>query len=259
MGVVRGSKQDHLRVVPDYPGTRLRKRFVFALLLCICSVGGFLLGEYMSLGQQRSATVERDSLREELARKRGEIATLEQEVTSLRMGANIDRQSTDAVRSTIRQLEEEKFQLQQDLSFYKNIMAPNTADKGIRIQKIDLLRAEKPRQYRLKVMISQVSDSNTMLSGTATISVVGRQDGVEKTLPLKDLTEEVSANDIKLGFRYFQNIPGPDERYAELTLPVNFEPDYLLVVAKSRGAKPKHIEQKHMWNFKEKMSDASKS
>ncbi|RRJ83457.1 DUF6776 family protein [Aestuariirhabdus litorea] len=259
MPQVTGSKQEHLIVVPDQPGKRLAKRLVYWLLFGLFSVGSFLLGEYLGMASQQSALVERDLLRAELAEKRAEIEALAQEVTTLRVGADIDRQSTDTVRLTIKQLEEEKFQLQQDLAFYKNIMAPKSADKGLRIQKYDLQRAEQPGHYRLKLMLTQVSDNNSLLSGLATVSVVGRQEGIEKSLALKDLSDEVSEQNIRLGFRYFQNIPGPDERFAELVIPEGFEPDYVLVVAQSRGPKPKRVEQKIPWQFEETVADASES
>ncbi len=259
MGVVTGTKQEHLRVVADHPGKRFLGRLFYIVLLCACTAGGFFFGEYLSIQSQQSAAVERDLLLQELARSRGEVEALEQEVTTLRVGADIDRQSTGEVRLTIKKLEEEKFQLQQDLSFYKNIMAPDSTDKGVRIQKFNLLETDQPGRYRIKVMISQVSDSNNLLSGMATVSIVGSQDGIEKSLSLSDVSEEVKTQNIKLGFRYFQNIPGPDERYAELDIPAGFKPDYVLVVAQSRGKKPKRIEQKFMWTFEEKVSDAPES
>ncbi|MCL6415326.1 hypothetical protein MIB92_06665 [Aestuariirhabdus sp. Z084] len=256
---VTGTKQEHLIVVPDQPGKRLLKKFFYWLLFGAFSVGSFLLGEYLGMQSQQTALVERDLLRVELAQKRAEIEGLTQEVTTLRVGADVDRQSTDNVRLTIKQLEEEKFQLQQDLSFYKNIMAPKSEDKGLRIQKYDLQKTEQIDRFRLKLMLTQVSDNNRLLSGLATVSLVGRQDGIEKSLSLKDVSEQVSVQNIKLGFRYFQNIPGPDERFAELVIPQGFEPDYVLVVAQSRGPKPKRVEQKIPWQFEEAVTDAPES
>ncbi|WP_426414613.1 DUF6776 family protein [Aestuariirhabdus sp. LZHN29] len=259
MAQVTGTKQEHLIVVSDQPGKRLLKKLVYWLLFTLFSVGSFLVGEYLGMESQQSALVERDLLRAELALKRGEIEALTQEVTALRVGADVDRQSTDAVRLNIKQLEEEKFQLQQDLSFYKNIMAPKSADKGLRVQKYELHRTDQPGRFRFKLMLTQVSDSNRLLSGLATVSLVGRQEGIEKSLALKDLSEEVKDQNIRLGFRYFQNIPGPGERYAEMVIPEGFEPDYLLVVAQSRGPKPKRVEQKIPWQFEEAVTDASES
>ena len=73
------------------------------------------------------------------------------------------------------------------------------------------------------------------------INLVGSQGEELQILSLRDLSAEQDQLDIRLRFKYFQNIEG------ELVLPDNFVPDRMQVAAVSVEPVEKSINQNFSW------------
>ena len=72
--------------------------------------------------------------------------------------------------------------------------------------------------------------------------MVGREtDGEVRSFALKDLSNDVSGDQIRLGFRYFQNVTG------EMVLPEGFTPERIELVSKSTGRDAVEVEKKFGW------------
>jgi hypothetical protein len=73
------------------------------------------------------------------------------------------------------------------------------------------------------------------------VNVLGLQNGQEVSIPLRSLSDSISDLDIKLQFRYFQNIEG------ELSLPDGFEPQKVQILAVADGANAKTVQKSFGW------------
>jgi len=62
---------------------------------------------------------------------------------------------------------------------------------------------------------------------------------------LRELSESVSTDTVKLRFKYFQTVKG------ELTLPVGFDPEAIELVARSIGSEAVTIEKRFGWLVEE--------
>ncbi|TNC91939.1 DUF6776 family protein [Thalassolituus sp.] len=241
MAVVKGSVQHELVIVKRAPGFRLWRFFWLLALIAGTAAGGYFYGYYDSRMQVRNLTTERDFLAGSLRKSEQTIDDLTQRVAILEKGGEVDRRAAEDFRETVRQLSDEVARLEQDVAFYKGIMAPGSGDKGLRVSKIDILPAERSDQYNYSVMLTQVVDNTSYIQGQAAINIVGVRDGEKVVVPLRDLDPTIEGLGVVFRFRYFQEIKGT------LTVPANFIPEQMQVVLQSQGSNSQRVEETRLW------------
>ena len=241
MAVVKGSQQDRLIIRHYKPGQRFR-RFLFTLILIAAvGVGGYFAGVYDSMSSIRQLTSERDSLQTELLQGGREITRLTQRVGVLEKGGEVDRKATEGIRQTVKELKAHVATLEEEVAFYKGIMAPSSNDKGLRISKINIQPGDAAGQYSYSIMLTQVADNSSYITGLAAVNFVGTQAGEKVILPLRDLDGDIADLGVKFRFRYFQEVKGT------LSLPAQFVPEQVQVVLQSTGNKAQRVEESIEW------------
>ncbi|WP_369600917.1 DUF6776 family protein [Hahella sp. SMD15-11] len=229
-----------LKIVEEEPGRQLRSHLYAWLAILITLVASAAAGWRVGAGQLEQVRQEAAEMREQLGALQSERATLMTEVARLERLHEVDQVALDELRQSLEALESERRQMQQDIAFYKGIMAPSDGKTGLAIQKFELRKGESPRHWRYKFVLTQLGNNGKRISGQVTLSVVGEQNGETRILSLRDL-----AGAEKLGmpfrFRYFQEFTG------ELTLPEAFEPGQIQIVAQGRGKRATKIEKAYDW------------
>lgn len=240
--VVKGSKQERMVVVPYRPR---RRALLIMLLVCVVTastLGGFLYAYYQTLNSQETVQLDRDALNRELAVLRAENLELSRQLAILERSSAVDRRATDEVQSTIRNLREQIAQLEQDNVFYRQVVTAKTEDTGLIVGQMDIYGTGNPGRFRYKlVMRQQDADGDTYLAGHVNVNVVGQQGDEQVILPLRDISAEQEQLDIRLRFKYFQNIEG------ELSLPAGFEPERIQIAAVATEPVEKTINQNFSW------------
>lgn len=241
MSAVKGSKPTRMVVVPYRPYARLTLVVAVVVLVLLTGVSSYFIGKYRGTSEEAGLLAERDSLRQELAQKAAEAEELSQQVANLRLASEVDRASNEDVRNQVIELKEKIANLEQDIAFYRNLMAPNENQRGLTIGSVDVISTGIPRRYNFKVVVQQFAINHQVLNGSLNITIVGYDGEEARRIPLKDLSDQVDEEDIKLRFRYFQNIEG------QLQLPEGFEPERIELVAKSTGQNGTTVEKKFGW------------
>jgi hypothetical protein len=241
MAVVKGSKQDKLTVVSYDPWQRFMKRLLLLALISVFGVASFISGRYEALEAQEQAIAERDQLLEDLQISQDENSSNNSRVVMLEKGGEVDRRSTEGLRQNMVDLRSQIATLQEEVAFYKGIMAPSSRKQNLRIQKFDLVKSLEVNRYKFKLVLTQVGANQRFISGLAGVNVVGILDGKQKVYGLRDLSEDIQDYGIKYKFRYFQEISG------ELVLPKGFIPESVDIVLQSNGSKAKRIENNFPW------------
>ena len=85
------------------------------------------------------------------------------------------------------------------------------------------------------------ADGDTYLTGHVNFNLVGQMQDQQVVLPLRDLSEVEDELDIRLRFKYFQNIEG------EMALPEGFEPDRIQIAAVATEPVSKRINEDFGW------------
>lgn len=201
---------------------------------------GFAAGQYDIKQRHDKVVTQLDTLSTRFAALRESETGLRQQVANLESGRAIDDRAKQEIQSTIQGLRGQVAQLRKDVSFYKNIMAPNTNLRGLQLQKVDISSTAQERRFAYKIVLTQVADNKSYVSGVVAVNLIGYTGEEKEILPLRDISD-LEELGIKFRFKYFQDITG------ELILPEGFQPESLQVVAQSSGKKASRLEQSLAW------------
>lgn len=240
--VVKGSKQEKMIVVPHRPARRALYATVFILAAAASAIGGFMYGYYETILTQETTLASTEELSSELAVMQAENSELQRQVAILDRSSVMDQRATEEVQSTISTLREQVAQLEQDIVYYRQVVSDETQDTGLTIANLDINAMQDPNRFRYKLELRQQdADGDTFLLGHVNINLIGDQGGEQVILALRDLSEEQDELDIRLRFKYFQNIEG------QLALPEGFVAQRVQVAAVSVEPVDKSIDQDFAW------------
>lgn len=245
MSRVKGSPKKRIKVV-EY---RLRAVLMLAVLVLIL-VGSavssaYFFGHKVGMAGQEQATQDVLRLTQELAKWQTAANKYEQQLENFKTAAEVDRQSSEGVRQEVIALKDEIARLSEENTFYKGLMAPNEKASGLTLGSVELVRSRGADTYSYKVVVQQLATRHNLLNGYLTFTVIGKQDGVETRYPLMVLSDDISAEQIRLRFKYFQVVEG------QLGLPLNFEPEGIEIEARTTGSDPQQVSKKFGWLVEE--------
>jgi len=201
-----------------------------------------MFGYSNTLRSQQSEQATQQELSEQLIGVETENSELRRQVAILDRSSVMDQRATEEVQTTIIGLRDRVAQLEQDIVYYRQVVSAETEDTGLIISQLDIDATRESNRYRYKLVLRQQdADGDTSLIGHVNINLVGSQGEEQQILSLRDLSAEQDQLNIRLRFKYFQNIEG------ELVLPDNFVPDRLQVAAVSVEPVEKSINQNFSW------------
>lgn len=212
------------------------RRWLLAVLVLTVPLA-FLLGMHWSERQTQREQDENRALLERLAKQGQELELLRQRLVVVGSREKVSQQAIEQNRRTIKLLEEQIFKQQQDLAFYKGVLAPASRREGLRIRAFELQATDSPRRFRYKLLLSRVGTGEEPLQGQLRVTIEGRQGGKDASLELSALSGEASEASIPFSFKHFQSFPEAG-RFGELLLPEGFEPLQVKVRAEVEGDKP---------------------
>lgn len=224
-------------VVPHRPGRRLLTFFVIVLSV----VGGMVGGHWYGVREGGNAGAELADLRQQLTLVENENARLSQEIAVLERSSDMDRQASSEIQATISELREYIAKLEQDVQFYRQAMTSEFENEGLIVGEMDLQGTADPQRVRYKLVMRQEESDGEYLLGHVNVDVVGQLQGQKAVHPLRDLSADEDQLDIRLRFRYFQNIEGI------LELPPGFEPQQVVINAVATAPMARTINRTFDW------------
>lgn len=225
-------------VVSGGRGRWLRLFFVLLLVLAAAWLG-FQQGQARPKGIQ---AIDRAGLNDSLNELKVERGELRRKLAMAEQVAKVDREAMRAVREQIKQFQDERLKMEEELVFLRGIVSTDTKKEGLRIQNYKLEPGLESGQFLVKFSVSQVLKSGPVAKGRIFIRVEGLQpDGKAKTFGLEELTEDKTPS-IKMRFRYFQNVEG------KLKLPDDFKPASLTIEVKPSNKKLAPVTETYEWS-----------
>ena len=241
-GVVKGSKQERMVVVPYRPGWRMFFITAFIAGAVISALVGFAYGCYQTLLTQETAQAGPAELERELESVQLENSDLNRQIAILDRSSVMDQHANREVQETISGLRDRVAELEQDIVYYRGVVAEEIEDTGLIISRLEIDGTNDPRIYNYKLVVRQRdADGDTYLLGHVNVSLLGRKNDKLVIIPLRDISAEQDELDIRLRFRYFQNIEG------ELALPEGFEPERVQIAAVETAPIEKTLDQDFDW------------
>lgn len=245
MTVVKGSKQYRMEVVAYRPWLRFFVRLILLVLVAVAVSVSYYAGDYLGRQGQRDAVAELNQLKAELQGRQSELDELRQQVANLQLGAEVDQKASEDVRTQVIELKDKIAEQQEVISFYKGLMSPTANQRGLTIGSVNLVATGEARRYQYKVVVQQLATDHQLLSGYLNFAIVGRLNDVPTTLQLASVSPNVTTENIRLRFKYFQTIEG------SLVLPEGFEPERIELTATSTGTNAAVVEKKFGWLVQE--------
>jgi hypothetical protein len=162
-----------------------------------------------------------DSVRGALAAS-ARIRDLEAENTRQRtqleaadVARRVDREGYKQVQSSLGDMQSQIARLNQDLSFYRGLVQPDSTIH-VKVQQMQIV-PETAGQYRLKFVLMQTGKPDSVVTGSATMAIDGLLQGKPLSLTLAEVSPTHRMS-LAYSFRYFQD-------YDEIVrLPEGFEP-----------------------------------
>jgi hypothetical protein len=175
------------------------------------------------------------------------IEELERESTAMRVkianaetSRDVEHKSYADVERGLSELQSQVQRQNEELAFYRGIVAPEDGVGGLRVQRLQVLSGSAPGHYVLRVVLMQSMRQENTISGGVKIEVVGTRAQQPARLGLSDLGAEVRDNgEWPFSFRYFQNLE------TEISVPADFEPVSIEVAVRSSRQSP--IQQSFPW------------
>jgi len=166
---------------------------------------------------------------------------LKRELADLRLARKVDDGTGKQLRRTIKNLRDQTGEINEELGFYRGLMAPSEIEKGLRIEKLSLEESIDAGYVEFRLMLTQIADRRDWVQGKVSIDVIGQAEGKEQVLSLTDFGLD-AAYPFSFRFRYFQDFTGV------LAMPPAFKPQEILVTAESSGKKGKRLQRRFSWN-----------
>ena len=229
MGRLSGSSIDKLVVVPHKPWQLLLTRILSMVVIVGLIVVSFMYGRTDGFQRDRMVSGQVELLQQRLSEQDAMINELRQRSAVLERGSEVDREAAERVRQTNRELRDEVAALQQEVTLYRSIMAPDENGVGLSIDDFGI-QAQGDNRYRYILIMTHAGSDGSWLEGSVGVNIIGENEqGEREVFPLMDVSDDVDRVDIRLRYRYFQEISG------ELAFPEGFSPQQVRIVAQVTG------------------------
>jgi hypothetical protein len=151
------------------------------------------------------------------------IRNLEKENERLRtqleaaeVARRVDEEGYKQVNRNLGDMQSQIARLKQDLSFYRGLVQPDSVIH-VKVQQMQIVPETVPGQFRLKFVLMQTGKPDTVVAGSAAITVDGLLRGKPSGLSFGQVAPNRRVS-LAYSFRYFQDYDEP------IQLPQGFEP-----------------------------------
>ena len=225
-----------------------KSKFIWSIVLLVLLISGWTLfdyGRYLAGYDSRDAGNEIEGLLQTQEHLEKRIETLREDKAVLQRAAQIERKAYNELDTTLKILQAEILEHKEELAFYRGIVSPKDSSSGLYLQNFYLTQNGDTRNYRYKVVLTQVLKNSRLITGKVKLQFDGLLNSESKILDLKEVTAK-KVKDVNYRFKYFQNVEGVVE------FPEGFSLLRVKVQILPRGRVRDMIEKTIEWTFEEK-------
>ena len=146
---------------------------------------------------------------------------LRERLAILERSAQIDKQATADVRRHLSDMQDQLFEMKEELEFYRGIVASSKTNVGLRVQGLRLTALAEPERFHFKVVLTNVDKGDKVSTGRLSVQIAGKQSGVKRTFDVTGLLE--GGGTLNYSFSHFHRVEG------DLKLPQGFDPENVKV------------------------------
>ena len=204
-----------------------RIALIAAVLVAACAAA-FVAGRMAADADRRAARIAETALADATA----DAHALREQLAIAERSGQVDRAAHAQLRETLAGLNGEILQLREELAFYRGIVSPADARRGIRVHDLTVTGAGDAWHYTL--MLIQAMQHDRQAEGAAFLTVIGTGADGPQRVP-------VAAEGVAYDFRYFQPLDG------DILLPQGFIPERIEVELRPRSTREDPVQQAFDW------------
>ncbi len=91
---------------------------------------------------------------------RKRVVELERKLADMQLSQVVDGDANESLRQTIKSLRDELSASQDEVLFYRQLMAPSEAQRGLRVEKLELTPGATPAEVKYRLLLTQVAEKN---------------------------------------------------------------------------------------------------
>lgn len=152
--------------------------------------------------------------------------------------ARIQSQATQQVNDSLSELQQRLADLNEELAFYRNVLAPESNQGELNIQSFNL-EARPAGIYHFRLVLTKNGKNDQSISGRYNVVVVGQQGSEEQRYSIREMLAGEQSD--TFSFRYFQTFEG------DFRLPDSFEPVELKIEVFPKAKKYKPFSTNVSW------------
>jgi len=191
-------------------------RFYLVLTLSIALV--FYLGYKLADEQLQSLQKENDVLSNSVDNLRQVNEKLQSNINMLQVELDIIKLANQKSLQANKEILTREQDLKEQVSFYQRVMAPEMAQDGFLVERMEVSPTASQNNYAVKMILLQHEDIKSVIKGDLAINVHGSAEGEPKTYLFSRLQDEPKTP-LKFAFKYFQVLE------TTITLPDGFTPE----------------------------------
>jgi hypothetical protein len=161
------------------------------------------------------------------------------QVESAEVARRIDNEGYAHVQRSLGDMQSQIARLNQDLSFYRGLVQPDSLIH-VKVQQMQIVPQAAAGQFQLKFVLMQTGKPDKDVSGNAAITIDGLQQGRPKTLAFSQASPNHRVS-LAYSFKYFQEYAEP------IVLPQGFEPTRVGVEIHSSKDAAHSFRQAFVW------------
>ncbi|MGI9304887.1 MAG: DUF6776 family protein [Gammaproteobacteria bacterium] len=220
------------------PVWRAVRAFVLVAALATYGWGFYWLGSQPATDAPGpGAYREVQTLRASMQQLRARNSDLSSRVAQLQRGTEVDETATSAVKKTLSSMEARLLKLNDELAFYKGIVAPSKLESGLHVQDFRIRTSGAESEYNYSIVLTQISGKNRVAQGEVDLYIEGRRGDSVVRVPVA--TDE---DNIPFKFKYFQQVEG------SLKLPAGFTPTGIKIEVRPSSSWLDAVEQTFNWD-----------
>ncbi len=233
------NRTGELVVKPRYsPRVKLFVAGLAAVLLIV--TGGAIYNHGMNMAgfDRLSAYQHQQVLRSDVDRLRQENQGLREGLARAQRDVQMDQTAYQELDQSLKDSAKQIQKLQEEVSFYRNIISPTNKIAGLQIQSLRI----KPmpgssNQYQYSLVLIQALKHDQTIYGRARFEISGVRAGQDVVLAFPARNDKP----ITVNFKYFQELDG------NIQLAGDFKPQRVKVSVTTTGAGAQTLEQSYNW------------
>lgn len=214
------------QVVHRKPMHIFKKVLLAIALMAVSLAVGLVVGQWSG----KEAVLQNGALLQRLNALEGLQQSLERELAASKLAADVQEQAAQELQQRLTQLLGEKVELENAVSFYRDLMEVGAKKEGLRVASFTVLATNTPQIFQFSILVTQIAEKRKYVAGDIQLKVIGILQGGRQEV-IFDAKNAVVGFPLKLRFKYFQDLVG------QIRLPPDFIPERVSISVQQNGKK----------------------